>query len=119
MNTIGMSPCMNETLPARASGCPSVVSRGSRTARARWMVAVILGYLALSPLVGLALAAEFDAPQPPAVAVDHATGRTDPPEVIVDDVPRIIVPPGPTRLRFRDLSATEATRRDRWRSIPR
>jgi hypothetical protein len=102
-----------------ANGCPSVVPPGDRAVPglARWLVIGLLGYEALLPIGGLALAAEFDAPQLPATTADHGIGSTGSLGVIFDDVLRITLPPGPARLR--EMPAPEAARRGRSPSMRR
>jgi hypothetical protein len=105
--------------PAPADGRPSAVPPGAGTVPgpARWLVIGILGYEVLLPFGGMALAVEFDAPQPPGVTADHATGSTGSLGVMFDDVLRITLPPGPARLR--QMPAPEAGRRGRSPSMRR
>jgi hypothetical protein len=102
-----------------ASGCPSVVPPGGRSVPglARKLIILLLGYEALLPLGGMTLAAEFDASQLPAITVDYGDGPTGPSGVIVNNVQRIPLPPGPARLR--ELPAPEAARSGRSPSMRR
>jgi hypothetical protein len=95
----------NETAPAPASVRLPTASHNDRprtaSTPARWVIAIILGYLALLPVTGQALAMEFDATSThrPAVATTgHAPEPADPHGLIIDDVRRITLPPA-VRLR--------------------
>lgn len=105
--------------PTPADGRSSVVPPGDRPVPgpARWLIIGLLGYEVLLPLGGVALAAGFDAPQLSAITADHGIGSTGSLGVILDDVPRISLPPGPARLR--EMPAPEAARRGRSPSMRR
>lgn len=100
-------------------GHPSVPSPENRTVTglARWLVVGLLGYEVLLPFGGMALATEFDAPQPPAATAEHATGPTGPLGAVRDDALRITLPPNPVRLR--EMPAPERARRGRPPSMNR
>jgi hypothetical protein len=78
---------------------------------ARWMIAVILGYLALLPVAGQALAVEFDttsAQRPPVATTGYSPEPADPHGAIIDDARRITLPPA---VRLRDLPTPGPGRR--------
>jgi hypothetical protein len=78
---------------------------------ARWMVAVILGYLALLPVASQALAVEFDETpmqRPPVATTSQSPELADPHGVVIDDARRITLPPA---VRLRDLPTPGPGRR--------
>jgi hypothetical protein len=79
---------------------------------ARWVVAIIVGYLALLPLAVLGLAAGFDTHAAPLPAVSRETEHHDD---ITDDPLRLSIPPA---VRLRELPTTAGARRTRT-STPR
>jgi hypothetical protein len=94
----------NETSPPPAS------VRRLTAMPARWVIAIILGYLALLPVTGQALAVEFDATptQRPAVSTGTSRELADFHGVIIDEVRRITLPPA---VRLRDLPTPGPGRR--------
>jgi hypothetical protein len=113
-----VTPGKNETPPVPASVRLPTASQNNkprttstRLTPARWMIAVILGYLALLPVAGRALAVEFDTTptqRPPVATTGHSPELADPHGAIIDDALRITLPPS---VRLRDLPTPGPGRR--------
>lgn len=106
-----LTPRKNETPQVPASVRLPTASQNNKPGTAstlftpaRWMIAVILGYLTLLPVAGQALAVEFDTTptqRPPTATTGQSPQLADPHGATIDDALRITLPPA---VRLRGLS---------------